>query len=465
MAYTGRTKITTAVSEITEDNLLEVLSEAVATHNKNVSEMDYLYNYYTGQTPIQQRTKEVRPEICAKKNINTAYSIVNFKTGYIVGDPIQYVSLDEAGAEVVSVLNSCMRQECKPSKDKELFDFMHIFGTAYRAVFPKAAVPDDDVPYDIYTIDPRQAFVIYSSRIDGSPMAGVYYVVNTKKERIYSIYTQNAYYEVCNNKIVQSASVYINMIPIIEYPANTARLGAFEPVLDLLDAKEELLCDQLDSVSQFVQSLMVITNAELPEGVDSNYLRDRGLVQITSTEGQPAKVELLSQELNQTQTQELVSYVDEKILEIVGMPGRNGTSSGDNGIAVIYRDGFTDAETRAKASEMLFKQSEFQMLRLIAKYFPSLGLSVKNIDCSFTRKLYDNLLTKAQVLTMMLSNDKIAPQLAFQMCSMFPDAEAAWKVSKEYYEKQQEVLTERLSIDDLTDTESAGEEPQTDDEL
>ena len=56
----------------------------------------------------------------------------------------------------------------------------------------------------------------------------------------------------------------------------------------------------------------------------------------------------------------------------------------------------------------------------------------------FTRRNYENIQSKAQVLDTMLSNPKIHPQLAFQHSGMFSDAESAYSMSMKYYEEQQE---------------------------
>ena len=52
----------------------------------------------------------------------------------------------------------------------------------------------------------------------------------------YSIYTENRYYLVDGDILVESKPHALDMIPIIEYPGNNARLGSFEIVLPLLDA-------------------------------------------------------------------------------------------------------------------------------------------------------------------------------------------------------------------------------------
>ena len=59
-------------------------------------------------------------------------------------------------------------------------------------------------------------------------------------------------------------------------------------------------------------------------------------------------------------------------------------------------------------------------------------LDYKDIDVKFTRKNYENIQSKVQVLIAMLQSGKIAPRLAFAISNLFVDSEGAWIESQEY---------------------------------
>ena len=61
----------------------------------------------------------------------------------------------------------------------------------------------------------------------------------------------------------------------------------------------------------------------------------------------------------------------------------------------------------------------------------------------FTRRNYEAIQSKSQVLTSMLQQPKIHPMLAFSHCGMFTDPESAYTMSMEYYEEQQENLAQQ----------------------
>jgi hypothetical protein len=64
-------------------------------------------------------------------------------------------------------------------------------------------------------------------------------------------------------------------------------------------------------------------------------------------------------------------------------------------------------------------------------------LELRNVDIKFSRRNYDNLQTKSQVLTTLLGNPKVHPELAFVHSGLFLDPESAYLQSKEWWESQE----------------------------
>ena len=59
----GRKVIYTDFDTVTRDNVLQLVNTAMLTHLDNRNDIQNLYNYYRGKTPIMNKTKEVREEI------------------------------------------------------------------------------------------------------------------------------------------------------------------------------------------------------------------------------------------------------------------------------------------------------------------------------------------------------------------------------------------------------------------
>ena len=462
----GRTVITNDEVEITDNNVIDILEKAMGNHTKNRTDIQYLWDYYCGKQSILYREKKVRPEICNRIVENRANEIVSFKVGYLCGEPIQYIGRNgsDSVSKAISELNEMMFSENKASQDKRIAEWQAICGTAYRLVLPDIRKGEDDAPFELYTLDPRDTFVVYSNEVSGRPILGVKYCVNSDNDRICSVYSERHYWKVKNSVIVESTDNKLGMIPIIEYPANNARLGAFEIVLPLLDAINNVASNRMDGVEQFIQAFVKFVNCDITSE-DFEKLKDLGAIKVKSMEGANADVDIVTNELNQMQTQTLVDYLHQTVLTICGMPSMSdgGTSDSSNNGAVILKNGWQGAETRAKDSELMFKEAEQKALKIILCIIRNTrGLSedlyalrLKDISMQFTRRNYENIQSKSQVLVSMLQQDKIHPRLAFESSGLFVDPERAYSVSKEYAEEQ-----ERKAIEMNTSIPTAGNEEE-----
>jgi len=446
-AMFGRRVIYTDADKIGSSNVIAVLTDALNDHRFNSGNIQYLYDYYKGNQPVLSRKKEIRSEINNKIVENRANEIVSFKVGYLMGEPVQYVSRggEEKNTDAINLLNEYMFAEDKATKDKELADWFSICGTAYRMVLPDPRNERDDSPFEIYTLDPRYSFVVYSSGLGNKPMMGVKYIVKENSDIVYSVYTDNMYFEIVNGiKITKEAGHSLSCVPIVEYPANSARLGAFEVVLPLLDAINEVSSNRLDGVEQFIQSLLMFKGVDL-SSEEFDVLREKGGIKVPLD----GDVKYLTSELNQSQTQTLTDHLYQTVLTICGMPNRNGgKSTSDTGSAVIMRDGWYAAEARAKDTELMFKQSEKKFLRIalqIANTLRDQNLKLSSVEIRFTRRNYENIQEKAQVLTTMLANDKIHPLLAFTHSGLFSDPNVAYAESMRYFEEMQRKLEQELA--------------------
>lgn len=443
----GRRTLYTDIAEITRENVVGVIDSVMSDHLINKWDIEYLYNYYKGEQPILSRVKNIRPEINNIIVENRANEIVSFKEGYLMGEPLQYVNRTGASeaTEAVNILNEYMFAEDKSPKDKELANWFFISGTAYRMILPDKMAGEllDDAPFEIYTLDPRETFIVYHNGLGNKPVMGVKYIVRDDQVTVYSVYTKNRYYEIADRKIIKDEPHALGDIPIIEYPANMAKLGAFEIVITILDAINSISSNRLDAIEQFVQSLLVLKGVDI-DGEEFKRLREMGGLLVP----QEGDVLYLTQELNQSETQTLVDYMYQTVLTICGMPNRNGgLSTSDTGSAVIMRDGWSAAEARAKDTELMFKKSEKQFLKLalkISNQLRNLKLKLSDIEIKFTRRNYENILEKTQVLATLLANDKIHPQLAFEHSGLFIDSEMAYTKSMEYYEQVKGELEREL---------------------
>ena len=454
----GRRIITTDVAEITAGNVVDVLNNAMIIHEKNRDEIEYLWKYFKGEQPILSRSKTVRPDICNRIVENRANEIVSFKVGYLCGEPIQYIgrNSDQAIGTGVGTLNEYMFLVDKPALDQEVVEWGMICGTANRMVLANENydAESDEAPFDMFTLDPRDSFVVYSNEVKRKRVMGVKYNTDKLGDKTFSVYTDNMVYVINGGKVIEATSHALGVVPIFEYPANNARLGAFEIVLPLLDSINNIESNRMDGIEQFIQAFVKFINCDITKE-DFEALKDLGAIKVKSVDGQQADVDIVTNELNQQQTQTLKDDIYKAILSICGLPSMSdgSTSDSSNNGAVILKNGWQGAETRAKDSEMMFKRSEKEMLRLVLRLCEGLAdfkLKLKDIDMKFTRRNYDNIQSKSQVLVAMLQQPKVHPLLAFTHCGMFSDPESAYTMSNAYYEEQM-AKWEPVEVDDNPD--------------
>ncbi len=438
----GREVIYSSEEVITKENVVKVLKDAYSIHQKNSSDIDYLYNYYKGNQPILQRTKLIRPEINNKIVENHAYEIVDFKKGYVFGEPVQYVRRGEEDgvSDKIALLNEYMFMVDKALQDKDLAEWFNIGGTSYRMVLPNKnyAYDSDESPFEIDTLDPRYTFVVYNNGFGKRPLMGVKYIETEDRKVKFSVYTDNKYYEIVDDKVETEDSHVLGAVPIIEYPANMARIGSFEVVLGLLDALNNTVSNRMDGIEQYIQSFMKFINCDIDE-TDFMALKELGAIKIKGEPGNPADVDLVSQELDQSQTQVTKDDIYQMILIICGMPDRNGANrtTGDTGQAVILRDGWSAAESRARDTELVFKSSEKKFLKIVLRVVRDLShldLSLSDIDIKFTRNRTDHLLVKTQGMQNQLEAG-IHPQIAIATSGLYSDPEQVYIDSMKYLKK------------------------------
>lgn len=465
MEMHGRKRIYTSETEINAGNVVKVLNKALETHRRNRSEIEYLQKYLRGIQPILSRTKKVNGDICCNKTVvNLASQIIAFKTANFAGEPIQYVSRgnnrDVPG--LVEQLNSMMLSEGKPSKDMEMAQDMFTCGVGYRLVLNDKALDYanavkngdlyDEAPFEVYTLDPRNTFVVRTNDVKRRVLMGVNYVyLDDSGNKIrYTVYTDNETYTIDGNSTTAGKKVSVKrhnfgMVPLIEYPCNPIYMGAFEVVLPLLDAYNNMTSNRLDGIEQFIQALMVF------EGVDVTRdtlleLRDLGAIKIPpAMDGRSSKVYYLNEQLDQGQTQTLVDNLYDRILQIVGMPsqGNANTSDSSNNGAMVIKSGQWDAQARILETQGMWKAADTETLKVVFRICHDSGaiddLKVSDVEPKFGIHNYEDRLVKTQSFTTLISAG-CSPLQAFTLSGVSRDPEADAMAYEAYQEEQADDL-------------------------
>jgi hypothetical protein len=169
-------------------------------------------------------------------------------------------------------------------------------------------------------------------------------------------------------------------------------------------------------------------------------LKDKLGLLTKSEPGNPASVQYLTATLDQAQTQTLIDYLYGQVLQIAGVPGREQSTGGNTGQAIMLSNGWQIAETHARSMEQTFTDSEREMLKVVLRVtnLVSSGalatLKLSDIDVKFSRNRTDSLLVKTQGLANQLQAG-IHPLVAITNCGLYSDPQSVWNDSKPYMSK------------------------------
>lgn len=470
----GRRDIYAGVDEITEDNVISEVNSALVYHLQNVAEEDYLYWYRRGLQPILKRTKERNTIVLNKVVENHAEEIVSFKNGYFLMEPAKYVSRKDSVARKVDKLNEYLYRSGKHDADNEVADWFHMVGKAALYIESNA---DDDIPVKTYALDPRSAFVVYSLRPGHEPLYAVNMVIGSgvvnidvyTKDKVYRLYGTSKSAEATNLPNWQAVATGIRLIeenplgniPIIEYRYNSVNMGAFESAIYLLDAINNVQSNRIDGVEQFIQSIAVAVNCQFEDDVTADKIRKAGMIALRSVGENKADFRILSEELDQQQTQTLVDDMYDKVLVICAMPtqARNGRGTYDStGRAAIFNNGWEQAASCARNTEDMFKISNRRFDEIFVNILSKKGLlDIKPLDfeLNFVRNETAGMQSKAQACNTLLASG-VAPVLAFAKSGISNDPVADVRMSEKYLKlrwETQNQVTER--IDDVSVTNDA----------
>ena len=447
----GRLDIYASFDEITPDNIVGELNSALVYHVQNLLQEDFLYWYRRNVQPILTRTKEVRPDILNIVQENHADEIVTFKNGFLLQKPAFFVSRRKGSQNKVNKLNEYLYRSGKQQADNEVVNWFHTVGKAALYVEP---TPDDEVPFVAYALDPRSAFVVYSMRPGNAPVMGVNFVVADERAK-FDVYTERYVFHLSGTSVGKMVTTQVGnsfiatatnldsvepnvlgYIPIIEYRYNEINMGAFESVLPLLDAINTVQSNRLDGVEQFIQSLAVAVNCQFDEDLTANDIREAGMIVLKSVGENKADFKILSEQLDQQQTQVLVDYLYEQVLRICAMPSTHDGNGSirDSGTASLVRNGWFQAEAAARNTEDLFRKSNRYFERIIVDILRRKGLldiSLNDFELEMSREDTVNIQSKAQSFQTLMAAG-FHPELAAKKSGISNDPVSDMKMSEAY---------------------------------
>lgn len=449
----GRKIAYTDVETITRGNVVKVIGDCIGVFYWNKPIIKYLWDYYKGDQPVLYRQKTANQDITNYVCENHAYEIVQFKTGQTYGEPIQYVSRskDENINAAVDKLNDYMADANKHEKDIKGGEWQSATGTSFKAAQPKKG----DVPLRIVAPTPMNTFVIYN-RSTEEPLLAVQELKDEDGNWYKLAFSDTMSFTIVDSK-VQSAKLHTyEEIPIVEFPNNHERLSDIELVIGMLDAINNMQSNRMDSIQQFVEYWVKFVNCEVDEETFKKMKESHALTVKSINKDNKSDVEIMTQELNQTQCQVAKEDLWDNVQSILAIPNKNNNNTGgDSQGAVELRNGWDFSKSRAKLKDPLVKSAEKRLAKVVLNILRDSGndlkLSTRDFDVQINHSPQDNMYTKAQTLTVLLQAG-IHPLIAIKTVGLWADAEKTFLMSKGYLDNLYK------TIDDVEKQEAKAQE-------
>ena len=421
----GRKIAYTNVSQITPDNIVAVVGSCIGCFNYNKTVIEYLWNYYKGDQPVHYREKTANEDINNRVSENHAYELVQFKVGQTYGEPIQFISRrdDDAINKAVDELNDYMADANKQEKDIKAGEWQSATGTSFKAI---QFTGDKELPFRIVAPNPINTFVIYNESTE-EPMLAVQELKDETGEHYKLCYTKSHECKLKNGKVLDWKLHGFGDIPIVEYPNNHERLSDIELVIDLLDAINNMQSNRMDSIQQFVEYWVKFVNCEIDKETFEEMKLSHALTVKSNNKDNKADVEIMTQELNQSESQVAKKDLWDNALAILAIPNKEGNTGGDTQGAVELRNGWDFSKTRTKLKDPVVKSAEKRIAKVVlnvirVKGKEELKIGIRDFDVQINHSPTDNLVVKCQALQYLLQCG-IHPLVAIKTVGLWGDAE------------------------------------------
>lgn len=453
----GRKIAYTDAAEINSRNVVGIIGNCIGCFYKNKPAIKYLWKYYKGDQPVLYRTKISNEDIINKVVENHAYEIVQFKVGQTYGEPIQFISRrdDKKINKAVDELNDFMADANKQEKDIKAGEWQSATGTSFKAIQPK----NGDVPFRIVAPTPLNTFVIYSKSTE-EPMLAVQELKDENGKYYKMAFSDTMSFKIVDSAVVESKLHTYGGIPIVEYPNNHERISDIELVVLILDAVNTMQSNRMDGVEQFIQSFVKFVNCEIDTEQFEKMKMEHAFVVKSINKDFKSDVDLITQELNQTQCQVAKDDLWDNALSILAIPTKQSNTGGDTQGAVQLRNGWDFSKTRAKLKDPIVKTSEKRLavvaLNVLRMAGIDLKLSVRDFDVQINHSPQDNMYTKSQTLYQLLQSG-IHPLVAIKTVGLWGDSEKTFLLSKPYIDNLWKTI---YDVAGKVDTKSVNNDPR-----
>lgn len=458
----SKIKIPIRPGELTIEGIEKYLNVVFSQFEKNAETIRKDYDMYCLDHEILGKVRAHNDtEINNIVLIPDLKAKVDWKTGYVFGNPIKYAQNQTSDTDDINYLNKYVRSACQRAVDKEVGTWAYATGVGYYFIEPRS---DDfnievDAPYVLYAVDADTCTKVYSSFIGNQALFDFIFTKyeevktdGTKETvKVIDIYLKGSLYSYERRigypdwKRVREEARGVNKpLPLVEKRFNPDGIGIVAMGESMQAAVDKIVSNGLDNIEDIVNQIIVYKNCNLGDDEEEKSQTHRaamknGCLVVNGTKDTPADVDTLKTELSLSEVKELFSIINEKFHSALGVPmAMSSTNSGGttksgsevaNGYDNAYNRALDDINTFIKADTELL-----QKIMWICQNTPDNkidNLSPSDIEIKYSLNLTDNILTKTQSYVNLVQAG-VPPTIALRLCKLSNDPEAEGKLIDDY---------------------------------
>ena len=389
-------KISTNKTKLT----LQDIGDAVRAHWQDARHKVKLKEYYIGKHSIFGKHGREHTEVNNRLVSNYAAYISNISTGFFIGQPIVYKSVNnEKGLET---LIDIFKYNDEQAHNLELAEESSITGESYEFLYL-----DGDAQIRLATVPSEEIILICDSTLEQNILYAirhfrVYGLNLVSYEEFIDVYDAQEVthysYSGGSLKLIGTEPHYFDDVPIIEYPNNHQHRGDFEDVMTLIDAYNMAQSLTLDDLQDFTDAFLVLKNMHIGGDEEAQRLRRRKILEVEENGG----AEWLIKNLNDTYVENVKTRLQKDIHKFSNIPDMSDDSFAGNtsGVAIKYKlIGLEQIRSRKEREFKKALQRRIELVSGILKLKSLPPIDFRDIDIQFTANIPANLQEQAEIVT------------------------------------------------------------------
>ena len=395
----------------------ELLKKLIDSHKQEtLPRLQKLEKYYLAKNEILSR--QMADPAKPNNKIANPYAsyITDTLTGYFMGEPITYSSVDEAA---LTDLNMIFEYNDEADENVELAKSCSIYGVGYELLYI-----DEDGSIRFKRLDAKECIPIYDDTIENELL----YVIRYYLDKDITEDKTFMYIELISNKeilryranenggditLIDTVPHFFGLVPVAIYKNNEDEIGDFENVISLIDAYDKLESDSLNDFEYFCDAYLALIGFTADSDDVAKMKENRVLLLDKDTDAKW----LIKDEQDST-IENLKTRIDKDIHKFAKCPNLSDENFAANasGVAIKYK--LVGTENLIAVKERKFKKGLQRRIELISmvQEIKSSGFDWRAIDIVFTRNLPSNdaeIASIVNTLSNVVSTETLLAQIPF----------------------------------------------------